>query len=76
MGRQHLELTEEEMNMRKIAFLFAAIAAIAVSCQKEPVNEPVPAKGIEKTFVVSSPETRTVLDGMSVRCEQSLRRRR
>ena len=67
MGRQHLEITEEEMNMRKIAFLFAAVAALAVSCQKEPVNEPVPAKGIEKTFVVSSPETRTALDGMSVR---------
>ena len=53
--------------MKKIAFLFAAFAALAVSCQKEPVNEPVPAKGIEKTFVVSSPETRTALDGMSVR---------
>ena len=51
--------------MRKIALLFAAVAALAVSCQKEPAAENV--QGIEKTFFVTTPETRTVLDGLSVK---------
>ena len=59
---------KEETNMKKITFLFATVAALAVSCQKEPVNEPVPASaGVEKTFVVSSPETRTMMDGLAVK---------
>lgn len=56
--------------MKKITLLLAAIAALAVSCQKEPIAEPVPAKGIEKTFVVTSPETRTALDGLSIKWEE------
>ena len=51
--------------MRKSMLLFAAIAALAVSCQKEPATENV--QGIERTFFVSSPETRTTLDGLSVK---------
>ncbi len=53
--------------MKKCVVLFAAIAALSVSCQKEPVKEPIPVKGIEKTFTVLSPETRTTLDGMSIK---------
>lgn len=53
--------------MKKIAFLFAALAALAVSCQKASVTDEVPARGIEKTFLVSAPETRTTLDGLSVK---------
>ena len=56
--------------MKKIAFLLAAVAALTVSCQKEPVQETVPDKGIEKTFIVTTPETRTTLEGLSVRWAQ------
>ena len=52
--------------MKKLAFLLAAVAALTVSCQKEP-TETVPARGIEKTFLVSTPETRTTLDGLSIK---------
>ena len=68
MGGQYLGLMKEEMIMKKTVFLFAAVAALTVSCQKEPVTETVPAaKGIEKTFMVTSPDTRTTLDGMSIK---------
>ena len=53
--------------MKKIALLFAALAALAVSCQKASVTDESPVKGIEKTFLVSAPETRTTLDGLSVK---------
>lgn len=51
--------------MKKITLLFAAIAALAVSCQKEPATENV--QGNRKTFFVTTPETRTTLDGLSVK---------
>ena len=66
MGRQYLELRMEELKMRNITFLFAAIAALTVSCQKEPVAENVPVKGVEKAFFVTSPDTRTAIDGLSI----------
>lgn len=53
--------------MKKSLIMIAAFVAMAVSCQKESATENVPVKGIEKTFVVSSPDTRTALDGMSVK---------
>ena len=53
--------------MKNSLLLIGAFATLAVSCQKEPAMENVPVKGIEKTFVVSSPGTRTTLDGMNVK---------
>lgn len=58
----------EEIKMKKSMILFAALAAaMALSCQKESVSENLPSKGIQKSFIVSSPETKTSLDGMSIK---------
>ena len=53
--------------MKKISIiLFAAFAALTVSCQKEaPVTTPA-STGVQKTFSVVAPETKTALDGLSV----------
>lgn len=53
--------------MRKLFFTMIAFAAMFAACSKEnstPVEEPVL---IPKTFSVVSPETKTLLDGVSVK---------
>lgn len=54
--------------MRKISFIAAVLALVAASCAKEaPIEKNISEGTIAKTFTVSAPDTKTALDGMSVK---------
>lgn len=56
--------------MKKLILVFAAFAAVMMSCQKEMVNiidDNQPKETITKVFSVNSPETKTTIDGKTVK---------